>query len=51
MENFVKKMALWSFFAEGISHFLSAKTAVTIGKTESYISAIIADMKMRASYN
>ena len=51
MEVFDKKMALRSFFAEGIRHFLYANMAITSCKTEGYISAIIADMKMRASYN
>ena len=51
MENFVKKTAFRSLFTGRMCHFLSAKTAVTIGKTEGYKSSIIADMKMRASYN
>ena len=51
MWKILVKMAFRSFFTVGISHFLSAKMDVTSCITEGYKSTIIADMKMRASYN
>jgi len=38
MKDFDRKMALRSFFAGGIRHFLYANMAVTSCKTEGYIS-------------
>ena len=51
MEYFVEKMTFWSFLAMLMPHFFYTKMAVIPCKTGSYISTIIADMKLRASYN